>query len=562
MEVNLRDTARVAGDADDRSPALCVFGLLEVAKNKTDGGQIWRNYSMALRGKGVQNPEAHLTEKGVSVFQATLIGWNEGRTRRVVRLEEVPKLLANVFPKPFALAVLGRADLLETLIARGLAANLAKDLINEQKILLEETPEDLAAVKSVLAVFGVPETKTAKLRRARVPQRGGQAGRTVLVFSAIDLVMLAKGCNYNTAQLIVYKIFKDYYEVNLEAEELGEELVNQSDRLIHYRISFLPGEAGRKAIALDIQGACELLCLIPGSDFSSSLRRRAVDTLLRVEGGDSSLIDRIIANRKFQQYLQEKDPDHPLRAVGEHAEQREAEEAAAEARRRENVEDSIEHRKRMEEFEADVASKRVRRMALENSILENQLLQQCNETHERFRRERADTIRVNLGALRELHPEKALDELLSPRARLRIEDELLTGLLGKERSRPELGRPLYCTVFLRKKLFLKEASAKARAPVFGRHVVEAMRVLFPDYDLGVRTNRMVDGQDRDVHSYFEVHLPAFEKALQSYLSAHPIREDELTPAGLAAKASEGGGLLRFFQPSHAQGSSSSSTDRP
>jgi hypothetical protein len=395
---------------------------------------------------------------------------------------------------------------------------------------------------------------------------GGRPDRTVLVFSAIDMVMLAKGCNYNTAQLIVYKIFKDYYGINLEAEELEEELADQSDRLNFYRVQF-SGQGQQEVFALDIQGACELLCLIPGSDFSSSLRRRAVDTLLRVEGGDSSLIDRIIANRKFQEYLQAKDPDHPLRAVGEHAEQREAEEAAAEAQRREDVEVSIEHRKRMEEFEVDIASKRVRRvelenarMELENSILESQLQQQQNEAHEKFRRERANTITANLGGLRALYPERGSD-LLSPRTQRRIEDELLTGCLGRERSSPELGRPLYCTAFLCKKLFLKEAAAKARAPVFGRHVVDAMQVLFPDYDLSLRTNRVVDGQDREVHSYFEAHLPAFERALQSYLSAVPIRDDELTPAGLAAKAAEGGGggLHRYFQHSFSHMTSSSSS---
>jgi len=39
-----------------------------------------------------------------------------------------------------------------------------------------------------------------------------------------------------------------------------------------------------------------------------------VDTLLRVEGGDESLINRIKADRKFQEYLQLHDPEHPLRS--------------------------------------------------------------------------------------------------------------------------------------------------------------------------------------------------------------------------------------------------------
>ena len=39
-----------------------------------------------------------------------------------------------------------------------------------------------------------------------------------------------------------------------------------------------------------------------------------MDTLLRVEGGDLGLIDRILARRRFQAYLTESCPDHPLLA--------------------------------------------------------------------------------------------------------------------------------------------------------------------------------------------------------------------------------------------------------
>jgi hypothetical protein len=65
---------------------------------------------------------------------------------------------------------------------------------------------------------------------------------------------------------------------------------------------------------LEIQHAVELLLLIPGNSFSAALRRQAVDTLLRVEGGDLGLIDRILAQRRFQAYLTESCPDHPLLA--------------------------------------------------------------------------------------------------------------------------------------------------------------------------------------------------------------------------------------------------------
>ena len=65
-------------------------------------------------------------------------------------------------------------------------------------------------------------------------------------------------------------------------------------------------------MALDVQGSGELLFLIPGSEVSPAFRRRAVDAVLRVEGGDESLIDRIQRNRKFHDYLREHDPEHSL----------------------------------------------------------------------------------------------------------------------------------------------------------------------------------------------------------------------------------------------------------
>ncbi|NDD92039.1 hypothetical protein EBZ37_08145 [bacterium] len=67
-------------------------------------------------------------------------------------------------------------------------------------------------------------------------------------------------------------------------------------------------------IALEIQHAVELLLLIPGNSFSAALRRQAVDALLRIEGGDPGLIDRVLAQQRFQAYLTESCPDHPLLA--------------------------------------------------------------------------------------------------------------------------------------------------------------------------------------------------------------------------------------------------------
>ena len=156
-----------------------------------------------------------------------------------------------------------------------------------------------------------------------------------------------------------------------------------------------------------------------------------------------------------------------------------------------------------------------------------------DEIHEAFRRDRAATINVNMAALQALHPDRPP---LSPRSLRMVEDELRTAVLGRERPDAELGRPLYCSRFLQEELQLKEEYARERAKVFGRDVLAEVRVLFPQYDTEARTNRSVDGHDREARLYFEAHLPAFRAALPKYLArAHPVADKELTRAGLQAR---------------------------
>ena len=175
------------------------------------------------------------------------------------------------------------------------------------------------------------------------------------------------------------------------------------------------------------------------------------------------------------------------------------------------------------------AAEQVLAAAKERQKMEAQQHQEA--LHEEFRRQRAVTITSNIEALRVLHPERGARPL-SPRSMLRVEDELRTGLLGKERPDPELGRPLYCSKFLKEELLLTENAARERAKVFGNDVKEAMRALFPEYDLNARTNRSVDGHEREPHLYFEAHLPAFRRALLHYLArASPVRDDELSREG-------------------------------
>jgi hypothetical protein len=315
-------------------------------------------------------------------------------------------------------------------------------------------------------------------------------------------------------------------------------------------------------LAFDVNQAVQLLMLIPKCNYSMQKLKEAADLILRLEGGDLSLVDRILANRQFQEYLAQNDPDHPLRAVGEYAEQRQKEETGNEAGRRETLEIEILHKKRMLELDCEermieIAAKKAR-LELETAQLtadaaaadlrrSSEREQQLSNTHENFRRERALTIGANFEALKAL---KGQDAPLSPRSLRVVEDELRTGLLGQERPDAALGRPIYLSKFLADRLLLREAPARARAQVLGRHVLEAMRDMFPEYDTAATTNRVINGYDRDVRMYFEAHLPAIERALERYMAVMPpLRDEELTTAGLQRRrAAARPDVQSFFVP--------------
>jgi hypothetical protein len=305
----------------------------------------------------------------------------------------------------------------------------------------------------------------------------------------------------------------------------------------------------------------EIIFLLPGRS-AAKVRQSAAQIFVRYLGGDLSLIHEVERMNHVQTFLRENDPEHPLRAFGEYAEQRRAEEAIPEAQRREEMELALGHKKRMLELEfedkkAELAAKKARfeqeaeaaRQAIETTKKKAQQEEQQrqDEIHEEFRRQRASTITANLGALKVLLPNQ---QPLSPRSMRVVQDELRTGLLGRERPDASLGKPVYCSRFLQEHLFLKDWAAKERAKVFGNDVKTAVRAMFPDYDLDARTNRSVDGHDREPHLYFETHLPAFFAALPKYVArAAEVKDDELTREGLQKKrAGSEESMRNFFRP--------------
>ena len=149
------------------------------------------------------------------VFRDTFIVGSV-KPKPTVPLSHAPMCLAVVLEKVLARSVLLSEELQlhETLVLRGMNSEAATAVIAAAMAATEtERPGDVEMVRKVGAIFG----DIGKVRFTRVP-RGGDGGDTVLVFSAIDLVMAAKGCEYKTARRMVWRLFKEYYGIDLNLD--------------------------------------------------------------------------------------------------------------------------------------------------------------------------------------------------------------------------------------------------------------------------------------------------------------------------------------------------------
>jgi hypothetical protein len=128
----------------------------------------------------------------------------------------------------------------------------------------------------VSEVFG---TSLSVVRHKRAPKKNGEDG-TVFVISAIDLVMVARGCDYKTAQQIIFRIFRDYYKVDLEAEaDHVNNHVEVETACLHFYVVHFCGQGQKKTLALDVQRkmSCARACWAgsvptPNSDAPSTAR--------------------------------------------------------------------------------------------------------------------------------------------------------------------------------------------------------------------------------------------------------------------------------------------------
>ena len=69
----------------------------------------------------------------------------------------------------------------------------------------------------------------------------------------------------------------------------------------------------RPSPVTDIRGIVEIIMLLPGRR-AAEVRKKSADTLVRYLGGDPSMVNEIMANRRMQESLPD---EHPLRVFGE-----------------------------------------------------------------------------------------------------------------------------------------------------------------------------------------------------------------------------------------------------
>jgi hypothetical protein len=233
---------------------------------------------------------------------------------KVIMAHHIPTFLSQILKTSDAIRAFGpEMQLLEFMVN---IAHVPEAEVSIQSELdkLQGTTLERQKLQDLAVLFG---NDTLTVRYKRVIKGEG----SVMVFAAIDLVMLAKSCEYRTAQQTTYRLFKDYFEVDTENIPSTETTCLRGGN-IHF-VLFNAHGGGSPTTCLEIEAAVEFLMLVPGSELSSQLRKRAAEVLVGVEiGGDTTLIPRILEARKFQEYLAKHDPEHPLRAAGEQAEDR------------------------------------------------------------------------------------------------------------------------------------------------------------------------------------------------------------------------------------------------
>ena len=323
-----------------------IADLLKCATGR-DGALIWKKFRQRVSdasGKEFSMPN------GIVIHQRRMLVC---RTRvPAINVSDIPVFLSEVLFTSDAEQALRRPDLLEALLHHGMGSDEARTAISDALTMVSP---DLVTMTQLNTLFG--RTKIIRFRKIT------KNSVRFTVFSAIDLVEAALDCEYIVAQRVVYKLFKDYHTIDLDVEEADydQPVALPGDRNLHpqrplhsngpqlHRVRFQTAQGtacrGTLSLALNLADALELLFLIPGSALSGQARRKAVDALIRVQGGDLALIDEILEKRALQDYLREHDPENPMLAAGEYVEGTAAARAAAD-----ESELAVAHRQRMNDL--------------------------------------------------------------------------------------------------------------------------------------------------------------------------------------------------------------------
>ena len=163
-------------------------------------------------------------------------------------------------------------------------------------------------------------------RTAEIPLAGGGVAR---IFSYIDVINNAlKIQNVNVSEGYSADTFSDLknscgeYEAFVEDTENSRHLLIQASRASSQEIPVFyyqfEGQGQRKTPCGTLSQALQVLMMLPGRT-GALIREPSVRTLVRLLGGDESLIDEVREFRSVQDHLAAHDPDNEWRYFAEEA---------------------------------------------------------------------------------------------------------------------------------------------------------------------------------------------------------------------------------------------------
>lgn len=217
-----------------------------------------------------------------------VVGWRK-KTQIVLPLD-APRAVLELFSPDVAKQVLRSPSFVARLEEAG-AGNLALGLLIDK--LLGElevcTPDETAALQAFCRSRGVED---------RLPRCGRVDGQ--LVVALIDVVMVAKKCDYEAAKKVCHRMLKDYWGLDVNSNGILEGTYLSPQ--IFYSLRLQGGRNGGQAtLCASAATIGEVLVLIPGSELSTRLRRDMVRSFFG-DGGAVSF-EKLLANPRVRDHL-------------------------------------------------------------------------------------------------------------------------------------------------------------------------------------------------------------------------------------------------------------------